>query len=187
MRRLSSNLLHFSSGYLTLIIFISLKNVPGCGLRCKVSNLNEMERFFPQSPLAQKQLKGLSSVNKRDRSDSILSQVMIDTSMIKPTLVAFEAGKASDYSVLIGNREWMKRNALDVPPEVEAKMIELERIGQTVVLCAIGGVLVCAIAVADTVKPEAHLTVYTLKKMGLNVVLLTGDNKKTAESIAHQV
>lgn len=54
--------------------------------------------------------------------------------------------------------------------------------------CAVPAGLLCGmIAIADAVKPEAALAVHTLKSMGVDVVLITGDNRKTARAIAAQV
>ncbi|PIK50858.1 putative copper-transporting ATPase 1-like [Apostichopus japonicus] len=91
-----------------------------------------------------------------------------------------------DYEVLIGNRAWIKKNNLEITDEMDAALTAQERQGQTAVLVAIGGVLVGMIAIADTVKPEASHVIQILKGMGLEVVLLTGDNKITAETIAAQ-
>uniref|UniRef100_A0A8B9SBT0 Copper-transporting ATPase 1 n=1 Tax=Apteryx owenii TaxID=8824 RepID=A0A8B9SBT0_APTOW len=126
--------------------------VPGCGISCKVTNIEAL----------------LYRKNK-----------MIEENNIKNVTLK--------YSVLIGNREWMNRNGLLVKSEVDKAMTEHERRGRTAVLAAIDGVLCGLIAIADTVKPEAELAVYTLKSMGLEVVLMTGDNSKTARSIASQV
>ena len=90
------------------------------------------------------------------------------------------------YEVLVGNREWMIRNGIQISDLVEMKMVREEEAGRTAVLVAVDTRLMLIIGIADTVKSEASLTVYTLKKSGLDVILLTGDNKKTAAAIARQ-
>ncbi|XP_032879307.1 copper-transporting ATPase 2-like [Amblyraja radiata] len=91
------------------------------------------------------------------------------------------------YNVSIGNREWITLNGLSYGSDVDATMIKHEIQGQTAVLFAINGVLSGIIVISDTVKPEAAMTVSILQRMGVNVVLLTGDNHNTAVAVASQI
>lgn len=81
----------------------------------------------------------------------------------------------------------MERNGIIIESEVDKLMAGEEQSGHIAVLCAVDGVLVSMLSVADTMKPEAPLAVFSLQKMGLDVVLLTGDNARTARAIAKQV
>lgn len=69
----------------------------------------------------------------------------------------------------------------------EATMTELENAGKTAMLIAIDGEYKGIIAVADTVKENAKNAIQELKKLGLDVIMLTGDNERTAQAIAKQV
>jgi P-type Cu+ transporter len=63
----------------------------------------------------------------------------------------------------------------------------LENAGKTVVFVAVDDRLQAAIAVADTVKPNSAKAIQTLQKMGIEVIMLTGDNQRTAKAIADRV
>uniref|UniRef100_A0A8C5EIB5 Copper-transporting ATPase 2 n=1 Tax=Gouania willdenowi TaxID=441366 RepID=A0A8C5EIB5_GOUWI len=95
--------------------------------------------------------------------------------------------ESTSYSVVIGNREWMRRNGHHIRADIEAAMTSHETKGQTAILVAIDGVLCAMLAIADTVKAESALAVNTLQNMGIDVVLITGDNRRTAKAIAAQV
>uniref|UniRef100_A0A8D1C834 Copper-transporting ATPase 2 n=1 Tax=Sus scrofa TaxID=9823 RepID=A0A8D1C834_PIG len=138
--------------------------VPGCGIGCKVSNV--------EGVLAQGE-------RQQGRPTAHLNGV---SSMPSETDAAPQT-----FSVLIGNREWMMRNGLTVTSDVSDAMTNHEMKGQTAILVAIDGVLCGMLAIADAVKQEAALAVHTLKSMGIDVVLITGDNHKTARAIATQV
>ncbi|MBA2879534.1 Cu+-exporting ATPase [Anoxybacillus kamchatkensis] len=88
--------------------------------------------------------------------------------------------------VLIGTRKLMNERAVDIA-EHEEQMIKLESEGKTVMLVAIDGQLAGMIAVADTIKETSKQAIATLKQMGIDVYMVTGDNKRTAGAIAKQV
>ncbi|XP_021371142.1 copper-transporting ATPase 1-like isoform X2 [Mizuhopecten yessoensis] len=160
--------------------------VPGCGLKCLVSHV---ESLLTHVDLVAVNNKKNQTGSLRVKTDNVMFKGDDNNSIHIEDVEVESLGAAASrqYNVLIGNREWMNRNGLQVTPAMDLTMSEHEEKGHTAVLCAIDGVLVSMVAVADTVKSEAHLAVNTLKRMGLQVFLLTGDNQKTAKAIAKQV
>jgi Cu+-exporting ATPase len=95
-------------------------------------------------------------------------------------------GVADGRSILLGNRRLLTRERIDIGP-AEAAMSRLEAEGRTAMLVGIDGRLAGVIAVADTLKPEAKDAVADLKHEKVEVILLSGDNRRTAEAIAAEL
>lgn len=90
------------------------------------------------------------------------------------------------HEIGIGNRRLMEKAAVFTAP-VESTLRKLESEGKTVILLAIDGHLGGILAVADTLKEHAREALRALKGMGIEVIMLTGDNRRTAEAIAEQL
>ena len=91
-------------------------------------------------------------------------------------------GRIDGEAVLLGNRRLMQREAVDIS-QVQPDMERLEADGKTAMLLASAGRLVAIIAVADTVKPEAKEAIAGLRAEKVQVIMLTGDNQRTAAAI----
>ena len=89
--------------------------------------------------------------------------------------------------VLLGGSMKYVSSLVSVPDTLRAGAEALAEKGKTPLLFAKGGLLLGLIAVADTVKPDAVEAVRELKGMGIRVVMLTGDNSRTAAAIGAQV
>jgi Cu+-exporting ATPase len=88
--------------------------------------------------------------------------------------------------VLLGNRRLIEGGGGDASA-LEPQLRRLEEDGKTAVIVVVDGKIGGIVAVADTVKPSAKATVEALKGMGIQVVMLTGDNPRTAAAIADAV
>ena len=93
---------------------------------------------------------------------------------------------ALEARVMVGSKKLMDENGIPVEV-VEDEVRRLEEDGKTAMLVAIGGKLAGIIAVADTLKDSSAEAVRRLKDLGVDVIMLTGDNKRTAQAIAKKV
>ncbi len=95
-------------------------------------------------------------------------------------------GEVAGRRVLAGTRRLMSQNQIEIATKAEEQMAQLEGQGKTVMLVAVEGELVGLVAVADTIKPGSAEAVAELKALGIEPIMMTGDNRRTAEAIASQ-
>jgi P-type Cu+ transporter len=95
-------------------------------------------------------------------------------------------GYVSDRFVQIGTQRWMNELGIDTSA-LQQQWDKLEYLGKTVIWIAVDGKVEGIMGIADAVKPSSVAAIRTLQKMGLEVVMLTGDNQRTANVIAREV
>jgi P-type Cu+ transporter len=96
------------------------------------------------------------------------------------------AGTVEGRRVVAGNRAMMGEAGIDVTA-LEGAAERLRQDGATALFAAVDGRAAGLIAVADPVKPGAPAAVAALRKAGLRIVMLTGDNRTTAQAVAHRL
>jgi len=96
------------------------------------------------------------------------------------------AGEILGRKVIVGTSDFLAGRGIDTRP-ISLQAETFRQQGQTVVLAAIDGKVAGLIAVADPVKPSAREAVAALKRNGLRLVMLTGDNPATAKAIANEM
>lgn len=128
-------------------------------------------------------------------SEHPLGQAVVNYAREKGIMVAnpesFEAvsghglqARYADHTILIGNRKLMDDNNIHVTATTDSKLKDLENQGKTAVLVSIDNKLAGIIGIADTIKENAKETIDALKSMRIEVVMLTGDNERTANAVA---
>lgn len=88
--------------------------------------------------------------------------------------------------VLVGNRAIMLEKGVAIEKDTESAITRFEQEGKTAIIIAVGGKLAGVIAIADTLKETTPAAVAGLKAMGVHVIMITGDNRRTAEAVARE-
>ncbi|MFE9332273.1 heavy metal translocating P-type ATPase [Streptomyces sp. NPDC006925] len=96
-------------------------------------------------------------------------------------------GVVEGHAVLVGREKLLREWAMELPPALAAAKEEAERAGRTAIAVAWDGEARAVLEVADAVKPSSAEAVRRLRALGLTPVLLTGDNRAVAESVAAEV
>ncbi|WP_019636588.1 heavy metal translocating P-type ATPase [Paenibacillus fonticola] len=111
-----------------------------------------------------------------------------------PAAASFEAipgygihAEVEGRDIIIGTRRLMAKHGVQIAANADTRMSALEQAGKTAMIAAIDGKYAGVVAVADTIKETSQAAISRLKAMGIQVIMITGDNERTARAIAGQV
>jgi len=93
----------------------------------------------------------------------------------------------ANHTIIIGNRKMMEDNQIAVTESIDVKLSVFEKEGKTAVLVAIDNIISGIIAISDTIKENAKDAIKALKAKGIEIIMLTGDNERTANAVASKL
>jgi Cu+-exporting ATPase len=96
-------------------------------------------------------------------------------------------GKLAGRMVIVGNAGFFREQAVCLPPELEERAKSLQQEGHTVMFVAVAEQPAGLLAVADPIKDSTWKAVQALHDLGQRIIMLTGDNERTARSVAAQL
>jgi Cu+-exporting ATPase len=110
-----------------------------------------------------------------------------------PSVSSFESltgkgvrGRVEGKNVQLGNKTLLDDLGM-IPGSLAQKAEQRRREGQTVMFLIVEGTVVALLAIADPIKPTAQKAIETLRAEGVSVIMLTGDNRTTAEAVARKL
>ncbi len=96
-------------------------------------------------------------------------------------------GGLDGKTVLIGKEKFLTKSNVTIPEELKKEAHRLQEKAETTVWLAIDGNAVGVLGIADPIKPTTKKAIRELHEMGLKVIMCTGDNRRTAESVAREL
>jgi len=96
-------------------------------------------------------------------------------------------GKLNGQGIILGKQKFVEDQKISIPEDLKNKSVELQTKAQTVVWVAVDQKVIGVLGISDPVKKTTPEAIEALHKMGIKVVMLTGDNHKTAEVIAKEL
>ncbi|XP_022699221.1 copper-transporting ATPase 2-like isoform X2 [Varroa jacobsoni] len=175
----------FAKSYLKVQSFPTVSDFeafPGQGIRCQVKEVSGFAKLCGEDAELDNIIEVLP-VSRRQENDSAL--VDIGSSDAAPGDPA--STETMYHTIVLGTRAFLVAEGAQITKDIDREVERAQLSGDTIVLVAKGGEVVCLVAVADKIKPESKSVVSCLKRMGIHVAMLTGDNRNSALAVAQRI
>ena len=155
-----------------------------------------VEKVFSSNNQEDDLLRNIASLNQY--SEHPLAQAVVNFAKAKNVSLSeakdFEAitgkgvtGTVDSKKVALGNRELMDMNAAAISEDIASKVLEEQKLGKTVSYISVDNAVLGYVAITDAIKATSVAAIKELMSQGVEVIMLTGDNKNTAKAVADEL
>lgn len=148
-------------------------------------DVNQVLKLVAEAETISEHHLGQTIIKEAKNRGIDLTEQSIEGEVIKGNGIC---AKFDGHELIVGNRKLMKSKDIEISRDVDEYAVNREKAGNTAVFAAIDGRIAAIFSIADQIRSDAFEALVELRKNGINkIVMLTGDNRHTAEKVANEL